>query len=97
MTTAAQPKVDVPIDNWIRINFSALHDKCWILNEPVIGKSLIVLAPTFVNNLKNLGKITRVERISARRSFWVITDKFPVANGRYEFGMRVHLVAEAIL
>jgi len=97
MPTATQPKVDVPIYNWIRINFSALHDNCWVTNEPLKGRSLIVLTPTFVNGLKNLGRITWVKRISASRSFWVITDKFPVAKGRYELGMKVHLVAEAIL
>ena len=97
MRTTTQPNVANPSGDWIRTNFNALHDNCWVLNEPVEGKSLIVLARTLGRDLINLGKITSADRIGSSRTFWVRTENTPVVKDRYEFGIKVHLVAGAIL
>jgi hypothetical protein len=97
MPTAIQPKVESPDISWIYTNMTALSDNCWVTKEPMKGGNLIVLAPGFGNNLINLGKITSADRIGSSRTFWVRTENTPVVKDRYELGIKVHLVAGAIL
>ena len=97
MSAAPQLKIERPDEDWVRLNFLMLHDNCWALRPPLEGQTLIALVPIFDNMVVDLGKVTWVERIRESLTFWVITDKLPVVKDRYEPGLKVHLVREAIL
>lgn len=97
MTSATQPRVLTPDIVWVDRNLPALDNNCWVLNKPAVGWDLIVLAPNFGSDPIHLGKIVTFKRIAESRSFWARTDRMPVIDGRYELGVRVHLIGEATL